>query len=66
MQGINRATNAFLRYALGGEEYQAWLLGLQEMPKARTWLGGGVCSMCVQWLGDRQADWPQPDNWDAL
>lgn len=31
-QGINRATNAFLQWALG-DTYQTWLLGLQEMPK---------------------------------
>lgn len=32
LQGINRATNAFLQWALG-DTYQTWLLGLQEMPK---------------------------------
>jgi hypothetical protein len=32
-QGINRATNAFLRWSLGSDAYQAWLVGLQEMPK---------------------------------
>jgi hypothetical protein len=35
LQGINRATNAFLKWSLKGEEYQTWLLGLMEMPKAR-------------------------------
>ena len=35
VQGINRATNAFLKWSLKGEEYQTWLLGLMEMPKVR-------------------------------
>ena len=35
LQGINRATNAFLQWALGDQRYQTWLLGVQEMPKAR-------------------------------
>jgi len=44
VQGLNRATNAFLKYALGQDRYQAWLLGVMEMPKV-----GGCCS-----LGGRQ------------
>lgn len=33
-QGLNRATNAFLKWALGGDaRYQAWLSGVMEMPK---------------------------------
>lgn len=47
-QGINRATNAWLRWALGSETYQAWLLGLQEMPKAH---GGGA------WWRVRRCTW---------
>lgn len=34
LQGLNRATNAFLKWALGGDDrYQAWLAGVMEMPK---------------------------------
>jgi hypothetical protein len=38
LQGINRATNAFLRWSLGSDAYQAWLVGLQEMPKVGGWM----------------------------
>lgn len=41
LQGINRATNAFLQWALG-DTYQTWLLGLQEMPKVRRGGAGWV------------------------
>ncbi|EFN50493.1 hypothetical protein CHLNCDRAFT_141395, partial [Chlorella variabilis] len=33
LRGINRAVNAFLKWSLGSDGYQAWLLGVQEMPK---------------------------------
>lgn len=45
LQGINRATNAFLQWALGAEGYQTWLLGVQEMPQARAGQGEALGRM---------------------